>query len=147
MLVEHAGQELDRDEQGQGWPARDDPADHPGPGGRHVRGQAPGRAYGERSPGQPARPTARAPVGEQDQRGDDLDAVDRQRERVGVPAGLAVALGELAHVAIGDGTGDPGQPGHRGRGRDPDQPVRVHRASPAPVLRGRISELSRKHHG
>lgn len=41
-------------------------------------------------------------VGEQDQGGDDLDAVDGEGEGVGVPAGVTVGGGELAHVAAGD---------------------------------------------
>ena len=50
-------------------------------------------------------------------------AVDRQRERVGVPAGLAVVLGELAHVAVAEGAGDAGQAGDGGRRNAADPPV------------------------
>jgi hypothetical protein len=42
------------------------------------------------------------------QGGDDLDAVDRERERVGVQAGVAVGGGEDAHVTVADSSGDPG---------------------------------------
>ncbi len=62
-------------------------------------------------PGQPAEPASGPPVGGQDERGDDLDAVDRERKGVGVPAGLAVVLGELAHMAVAERSGDSGQPG------------------------------------
>jgi hypothetical protein len=60
---------------------------------------------------QPAdRPVRR--FGEQDQGCDDLDAVDRQGEGVGVPASVAVGGGEGPHVAVADGAGYSGQPGH-----------------------------------
>lgn len=62
-------------------------------------------------------------VGEQDERGDDLDAVDRERERVRVPPGLAVIFGKLAHVTVADSSGDPGQGAHRRDGRAADPAV------------------------
>src|ERR1700691_2875373 len=40
-------------------------------------------------------------------RRDDLDSVDGQRQGVGVPSGLAVRGGELPHVTVAQGLGDP----------------------------------------
>ncbi len=62
-------------------------------------GQAGGGADGQGSPGPPPGLTADAAVGEQDQ---GLDSVDGEGELVGVPAGVAVGGGELAHVAVAD---------------------------------------------
>jgi hypothetical protein len=87
-VLQDAGQQLDGDQQGEGWPSSDDPADGARFGGGDVGGQARGGADHEGGPGQPAGPAAGPPVGEQDQRRDDLDAVNRERERVGVPAGV-----------------------------------------------------------
>jgi hypothetical protein len=91
VVFEHARQELDRDQQCEGRPAGNDAADGAGLGGGYVRGEAGGGAGDERGPGQPAGSAAGAPAGEQDQGRDDLHAIDRQRERMSVPAGLTVA--------------------------------------------------------
>ena len=75
---------------------------------------------------------AGAAVGEQDQGRDDLHSFHGQWERVSVPAGVAVGGGELAHVAVGDGAGDPGQPGHGGRSSAADPPVSPQRRRHGP---------------
>ncbi len=62
-------------------------------------------------------------AGEQHERGDDFQAVHGQRERVRMPPGLAVLLGELPHMAIADRFGQPGQDGDRGGGRPADSYV------------------------
>lgn len=59
-------------------------------------GQAGGSSDGQGSRGSHPDPWP-APVGEQDQRRDDLDPVYRERERAGMPAGVVVRRGELAH--------------------------------------------------
>jgi hypothetical protein len=51
---------------------------------------------------------------------------------VGVPASVAVCSGELAHVTVRDGRGNPGQPGHGGRCSAADPFV-------GPFRRGRAS--------
>lgn len=79
-------------------PAGDDPADRVGPRRRDVRGQTPGRAYRKSCPRQPPGPAPATPVREQYERCHDLDAVDRQRERMRVPPGLAMAGGQLANM-------------------------------------------------
>jgi hypothetical protein len=56
-----------------------------------VRGPARRRPGGQRGPRQRARPAPGAPVGQQHQRGHDLDAVHRQRERVRLPPRLPCA--------------------------------------------------------
>jgi hypothetical protein len=58
---------------------------------------------------QPARPARRAAVGQQDQRGHDIDAINRQRERVSMLSGLPVHLSELPHMAIAGRSGNAGQ--------------------------------------
>jgi hypothetical protein len=58
-----------------------------------------------------------------DERGHDLNAVDSERQRVTVQAGLAVILGELACVAVADRTGDRSQTGDRRGGRPADLAV------------------------
>ena len=122
-VLENTGQQLDRDEQGDSGPSCDYAADRAVSGGGDVGGEASRRAAGQGRPGQPAGRAASTPVGEQDQRRDDLDAVYRQGERVGVPAGVTVSGGQLAHVTIGDRPGDPGQPGHGSRGNAADPPI------------------------
>jgi hypothetical protein len=99
-VLKDARQELDRDQQGEGRPSGDDPAD------------VPASAVAMLAARLVAVPMVRAIQGsqpcEQDQGCDDLDSVDGERERVGVPAGVAVGCGEGAHVAVADRSGDPG---------------------------------------
>ena len=52
-----------------------------------------------------------------------FDTIDRQRERVRPPPGLAVSDREFVHVAVGDGGGDAGQQDHGDTGQNPDDHV------------------------
>jgi len=107
-VLQEAGQQLDRDQRRESGPAGDDPAYSAVVGGGDVGGQAGGGADGQGGPGQPPGSAASAAVGEQNQGRDDLDPNHREGERMGVPASVAVRGGELAHMAVGDGAGDPG---------------------------------------
>jgi len=109
-VLQDAGQQLHRDEQGHGWPSGDDAADGAVAGGGDVGGQAGSGADGQRGPGQPARPAASTAVSEQDQGRDDLGAIHRQGKGVGVPARIAVRGGQLAHVTVGNRTSAPASP-------------------------------------
>jgi hypothetical protein len=66
-VLHDAGQKLDCDEQGQGGPPSDDPADDASMRSRDVGGHADGGADGQRCPGQPPGPAASPAVSEQDQ--------------------------------------------------------------------------------
>ena len=121
-MFEDAGQELDGDEQGHGGPSGDDATDWVGVGGGDVGGEAADCAEGQRCPGQPVGPASCSTVGEQDKRGDDLDAVDRQREGMSMPPGLVVCSGDLAPVAATDSAGDSRERG-RSLGNPADPPV------------------------
>jgi hypothetical protein len=100
LVAEHARQQLGSNEQGQGRPAGDHAAGQAGPGIGDIGGQAAGGSDHQGGPRQPPGSPPAAVVGEQDEQGDDLDAVDRERERVRVPPGVAVGGGELAHMAV-----------------------------------------------
>jgi hypothetical protein len=63
-------------------------------------------------------------LGQQHQRGDDLQAVNGERERVLVPPGLSMLPGELAHVAVADRPGKTGQGDHGADGRPANRLVR-----------------------
>src|SRR5260370_13612513 len=60
----------------------------PGPAAATLAARLPAVPITSAAQGSPPGPASRAPVGEQDERGDDLDAVDRQREGVCVPPSL-----------------------------------------------------------
>lgn len=62
-----------------------------------------------------------AAIRNQHQRGHQFQAIDRQRERMRMPSGLAARMGELAHMAITDRPGQASQRGH-GPGGSPADP-------------------------
>ncbi|HEY2672239.1 MAG TPA: hypothetical protein VGJ07_17955 [Rugosimonospora sp.] len=63
-----------------------------------------------------------APVGEQDEHADEVEAVDGQWKGLGVDAVFSGAFGEQKHVLVGDTRGEAGQSGD---GDDGDGPGRV----------------------
>ena len=126
-------QELDRHQQRQRRPPGHQPPHRIRRPDSHVGGHTGRRTGHQRGPRQPTRPGTRPAMSQKHQRGDDLDPVHRQRERVRPPARLAVQARQLSHMRVRDRTCDPGQRHDRSRGTGSDRPVHgAHRAPPEP---------------